>query len=156
VAHARVTAVLPASCERAFALLHDYDRRLEWDTLLRAARLDGAGQAEVGAVAVCTARRMLGGYSFRTRYVTYRPPTLAAVTLLAPTVLFERWSASARHRPLAGGTSELIYTMTFTCRPAWARRVVEPLALAAFRFETRRRLRALGAFLASQAERHGS
>ena len=152
MAHARVTAVLPASCERAFALLHDYDRRLEWDTLLRAARLEGGGRAEVDAVAVCTARWMLGGYSFRTRYVTYRPPTLAAVTLFAPTVLFARWSASARHRPLSDGTSELIYTMTFTCRPSWARRLVEPLALAAFRFETRRRLRALGAFLERRAD----
>lgn len=149
MAHARVTAVMPASCERVFALLHDYDRRLEWDTLLRAARLEGDGRAEVGAVAVCTARRLLGGYAFRTRYITFRPPTLAAVTLLAPTVFFDRWSASARHRPLEDNKSELIYTMTFTCRPPWARRLIEPLALAAFRLETTRRLRALATFLAS-------
>lgn len=146
--------MLPASCERAFDLLHDYDRRLEWDTLLRAARLEGGGPAGVGAVAVCTARRWLGGYSFRTRYVTFRRPTLSAVTLVAPAPFFARWSASARHKPLAndaaGDRSELVYTMTFTCRPRWARRVVEPLALAAFKLETRRRLRALAAFLAEE------
>ncbi|HEY3260818.1 MAG TPA: SRPBCC family protein, partial [Pseudonocardiaceae bacterium] len=152
VAHARVTAVMPVPCERAFDLLHDYGRRLEWDTLLRAARLDGAEHAGVGAVAVCTARRLLGGYSFRTRYVTFRRPTLAAVTLVRPAPFFARWSASARHRPRPDGTSELIYTMTFTCRPQWARRLVEPLALAAFRLETGRRLRALAAFLATERD----
>jgi len=42
--------------------------------------------------------------------------------------------------------------MTFTCRPRWARGAIEPLALAAFRLETRRRLRALASFLAVGAD----
>jgi Polyketide cyclase / dehydrase and lipid transport. len=138
---------MPVPAEVVFDLLHDYDRRLEWDTLLRAARLEGSAQAGPGAVAVCTARRALGGFSFRTRYVTFRRPELAAVTLLDRAPFFDGWSASIRHKPLPGGRSEAIYTLTFTGRPAWARRVVEPVALAAFRFETRRRLRALAAFL---------
>ncbi len=140
---------MPASCERVFALVHDYDRRLEWDTLLRAAELEDARQPGVGAVAVCTSRRLLGGYAFRTRYVTFRPPHLAAVTLVDQAPFFSRWSASIRHRPLPDGRSEAVYTMTFTCRPAFARRLIEPVALAAFRLETSRRLRALSAFLAA-------
>lgn len=148
VAHARIAVEMPVPAEVVFDLLHDYDRRLEWDTLLRAARLEGAAQAGPGAVAVCTARRVLGGFSFRTRYVTFRRPELAAITLVDRAPFFAGWSASIRHKPLPGGRSEAIYTLTFTGRPAWARRVIEPVALAAFRVETRRRLRALAALLA--------
>ncbi len=138
---------MPAPAEVVFDLLHDYDRRLEWDTLLRAARLEGTATAGPGAVAVCTARRALGGFSFRTRYVTFRPPELAAVTLVGAAPFFANWSASIRHKQLPEGRSEAVYTLTFTGRPAWARRLIEPVALAVFRYETRHRLHALAAFL---------
>lgn len=71
------------------------------------------------------------------------------MTLVGQAPFFSRWSASIRHRPLSDGRSEATYTMTFTCRPAFARRLIEPVALTAFRLETRRRLRALAAFLAA-------
>lgn len=148
MAHARITAEMPVASERVFDVLHDYERRLEWDTLLRAARMVDGAEPAVGAVAVCTARRSLGGFSFRTRYVTFRRPELAAVTLTRQAPFFAKWAASIRHKDLPDGRSELAYTLTFTCRPAWARRVIEPVALAAFRWETTRRLRALAAHLA--------
>ena len=147
VAHARIAVEMPVAADVVFSLLHDYGRRLEWDTLLRAARLEGTVEAGPGAVAVCTARRALGGFSFRTRYVTFRRPEPAAVTLVGAASFFTGWTASIRHKPLPGGRSEAVYTLTFTGRPSWARRVVEPVALAAFRYETRRRLAALAAFL---------
>lgn len=56
MAHAQVTVEMHACCERVFDLVHDYDRRLEWDTLLREARLEGSEAPDVGVVAVCTAR----------------------------------------------------------------------------------------------------
>lgn len=31
---------LPANCEQVFDLIHDYDQRLEWDTLLSEAYLE--------------------------------------------------------------------------------------------------------------------
>lgn len=145
-AHAVVRQAVPASQEAAFDLVHDYGRRLEWDTLLRSAEtVDGAAPA-VGVEAVCCARWRLGGLAFRTRYVTFRRPELAAVVLVRRPPLFATWAASIRHRPLPEG-SELVYTLTFTCRPRLLAPVVEPLALAAFRWETRRRLRALAAHL---------
>ena len=49
---------MPASAERTFDLIHDYARRLSWDTMLRSAYIDG-GPPGKGAVAVCTARRLL-------------------------------------------------------------------------------------------------
>lgn len=145
-AHAVVRQVVPATCEQAFDLVHDYGRRLEWDTLLRSAQTVGGVPPGPGVEAVCRARWGLGGLAFRTRYVTYRRPELAAVVLVGRPPLFGSWAASIRHRPLPVG-SELVYTLTFTCRP----RLLEPLALAAFRWETRRRLRALAAHLAAAA-----
>jgi hypothetical protein len=60
--HGVVREAIPATSAAVFALLHDYERRLEWDTLLQAAYLtDGYRQAEPGAVAVCQGRKHLGG-----------------------------------------------------------------------------------------------
>ena len=68
-AHAVVRQVVPAGGDETFDLVHDYPRRLTWDTLLREAyTVDHAPPAK-GVEAVCTARRRLGGLSFRTWYV---------------------------------------------------------------------------------------
>ena len=146
--HAVLAQHVPADAATAFALVHDYGRRLQWDTLLRRAATEGSVPPGRGVVAVCSARRRLGGLTFRTRYVTWRPPHLAAVTLVDPHPLFATWAASLRHADRPDGTSDLTYTLTFRCRPAATARVVEPVALAAFRAETRRRLAALAAHLA--------
>ncbi|MBB4853348.1 hypothetical protein HNP40_000714 [Mycobacteroides chelonae] len=79
--HIVASQVMPASCERTFDLIYDYGRRLEWDALPRRAYVEGGSDTGVGTVAVCTARRILGGYAFRTRYVTFKPPHLAAIEL---------------------------------------------------------------------------
>jgi hypothetical protein len=43
MAHSEISEVIPAPSSAVFDLLHDYKRRLEWDTLLQAAYLeDGA------------------------------------------------------------------------------------------------------------------
>jgi hypothetical protein len=145
--HIVVRQEMPADAERTFDLIHDYSRRLSWDTLLRRAYIEGGGPAQRGAVAVCTARRMLGGYSFRTRYVSFTRPKVAAIKLEGRPPFFASWAASIRHEPAAGGPpahrSVATYTMTFTCKPAWAAAALEPVARWAFRRETHRRLAAL-------------
>jgi polyketide cyclase/dehydrase/lipid transport protein len=146
-AHAVVRQVVPADVTTAFDLIHDYRRRLTWDTLLRSARTVDDVPPGPGVEAVCAARWYLGGLVFRTRYVTFRRPELAAVQLVGRAPFFATWAASIRHSPLPGGTSILVYTLTFRCRPALLAPLLEPVALAAFRQETRRRLRALAAHL---------
>lgn len=145
-AHAVVRQVVPAGVEETFDLVHDYSRRLTWDTLLRSAYTVGDVPPGRGVEAVCTARWRFGSLRFRTRYVTYDRPVLAAVVLVDAPFPFVTWAASIRHRPLSEDSSELVYTLTFTCRPA---RLVEPVALAVFRWETARRLRAVAAHLAA-------
>lgn len=151
-AHAVVRQVVPAGVEAAFDLVHDYHRRLSWDTLLRSARTVGDVPPGPGIEAVCAARWRLGGLSFRTRYVTFQRPLLAAVVLVGSAPLFASWAASIRHRPPPGERSEVIYTLTFSCRPGRLAPLIEPVALAAFRWETARRLRALAAHLAAQSQ----
>lgn len=152
-AHATLVQVVPATVEDAFDLVHDYEHRLAWDTMLREASTVGGAPGK-GVEAVCRARWRLGGLTFRTRYVTFRRPTLAAVVLVGAPPFFATWAASIRHRPVAPvdgePRSEVVYTLTFTVRPARLRWLVEPVALAAFRWETRRRLRALADHLAAR------
>ena len=147
-AHAVVSQEIPASREVTFDLLHDYERRLSWDTLLRRAYTVGGVPAGPDVEAVCQARWSLGGLSFRTRYVTFRRPELAAVKLVGRPPFFDSWAASIKHVPIDDNRHELRYTLTFRCRPRVLAPVIERVALAAFRWETRRRLRALAEALA--------
>jgi len=148
-AHLQVTQGMPCPAADVFALLHDYHRRLEWDTLLRRAETEGDVPAGKGVRSTCTARAGLGGLAFTTQYMSFDPPRVAAVKLLDPPWPFASWGASIRHTDHPDGRgSECTYTMTFTCRPGWAASVLEPVAASAFRLETAKRLRALAAHLA--------
>jgi hypothetical protein len=139
-----VSLVIPAPAVEVFDLVHDYDRRLEWDTLLRAAYLtDGHREAGVGVTSVCVGRRALGGVALATRYVSFRRGTVAAVEMLKPTFLFARWAASIRHVEIGPRESRITYTYSFRARPRWLAWLFEPVLAIVFRWETRKRLRAL-------------
>lgn len=148
----RVSAIIPAPSAAVFDLLHDYERRLEWDTLLQAAYLDdGFTSAAKGATAVCVGRSSLGGIILKTVYVTFERPTVAAVRMINTPPFFATWAASIRHEDRADGRSAIIYTFNFTAKPRWCRAVLEPLMRLVFTWETRRRLRALAAHFRSGA-----
>ena len=49
-----VSVVIDAPCEAVFDLIHDYSRRLTWDTMLSEARLlGGATAAGIGVRTLC-------------------------------------------------------------------------------------------------------
>ena len=76
MAHGEVSEVIPASAAEVFELLHDYGRRLSWDTLLSAAYLDdGFTEAGKGVTSVCVGRRSLGSLALRTVHPAHRPVT---------------------------------------------------------------------------------
>src|SRR5262249_45996692 len=136
-----------------FDLLHDYRRRLEWDTLLQAAYLeDGAGVAAKGVIAVCVGRKALGGIALKTVYVTFARPTLAAVRMVNTSVFFHSWAASIRHEDISAHESRLTYKFHFTTRPHCLRFVLDPLLERIFIWETRKRLRALKAFFSGRSK----
>lgn len=139
---------MPAPAAEVFAVLHDYPRRLEWDTLLREARLTrGFTRAEKGATSLCVGKALGGRVGMETRYVAFRPGELAAVEMINRPPFFEKFAASIRHRDTPGG-SEATYKLSFTARPRMLRRLLEPLMLRYLRRETRKRLRALAGYLA--------
>ena len=152
MAHAEIGEVIPAPSSAVFDLLHDYTRRLEWDTLLQAAYLEeGAKVAAKGVTAVCVGRKSLGSIALRTIYVTFERPTLAAVKMVNAPVFFQSWAASIRHEDISVHESRLIYKFHFTTRPRFLRFVLDPLVERIFIWETRKRLQALKAFF---IERH--
>jgi len=153
--HARVSEEMPASCETVFDLVHDYERRLAWDTLLRTAFVEGGGAAARGAIAVCSGRWLVGGLTLRTVYVSFERGVVAAVKMLNRPPFFARWAASIRHEPLGEQRSRIVYTYNFRVRPSVLAFVLEPILARVFRWETRRRLRALRRALADDAARPG-
>jgi hypothetical protein len=144
VRRGKVSLVIPAGADEVFDLVHDYGRRLDWDTLLRAAYLtDGHQAAGLGVTSVCVGRRSLGGVALATKYVSFRRGKVAAVEMLRPTFLFARWAASIRHEALGPRESRITYTYSFRARPRWLAWLFEPVMAVVFRWETRKRLLAL-------------
>lgn len=152
MAHGSLSAIIPAPGEAVFDLLHDYRRRLEWDTLLRAAYLtDGHTAAGKGVSSVCVGRRSLGSLAFKTVYVTFERPSRAAVKLVNAPPFFAAWAATIQHQDLPAQQSRLTYTFHFTVKPRLLRPLLDPLMERIFRWETQQRLRALQRYFARVA-----
>jgi hypothetical protein len=154
--HGTVSTIIPAPAAAVFALLHDYEGRLEWDTLLSAAYLtEGHKAAGVGVTSVCVGQRWLGRIAMQTVYVAFDPPRLAAVKLIGNPPWFASWAASIRHDdlPSEGSTepvrSRVTYTWTFVARPRVLAPLIEPGMQWLFERETRRRLAALARHFAA-------
>ena len=140
-----VSQKMPVPSAEVFELLHDYGRRLEWDTLLREARLTrGHTRAEKGATSLCVGKPLFGIFGIETRYVTFNAPEIAAVELVNCPPMFATFAASIRHEDVEGG-SVATYKFRFTARPKFLSRVLEPLMLHALKAETAKRLAALAA-----------
>ena len=147
MAHGEVSAIIPAHSEAVFDLLHDYSRRLEWDTLLQAAYLEaGHTAAGVGVTSVCVGRRSLGSLALKTIYVTFQRPTVAAVKMVNAPPFFQTWAASIHHTDLSAHESRLTYKFHFTTKPRLFQFILEPVMEAVFRWETQKRLQALATF----------
>ena len=146
--HGVVTEMMPASSSIVFDLLHDYSRRLEWDTLLQAAYLDDSCPAAgLGVIATCKGRKLLGGITLRTVYVSFQRPTLTAVKMINTPPLFQSWAASIRHEDISPHTSQITYKFHFKSRPGFLQGILDPILQRIFLWETRRRLLALKAYL---------
>jgi ribosome-associated toxin RatA of RatAB toxin-antitoxin module len=148
---AELKETIPASAEAVFALVHDYRRRLEWDTLLQEAYLEPEfPEAKRGAISVCRGKLILGGFALRTEYVTFEKGRVAAVKLLNQPPLFASFAASIRHIKISENESEIVYKLNFTAKPKLFRWFLHPLMSKIFAWETRKRLRALKRFFAER------
>ena len=148
--HGCVRATIPATSAEVFRLLHDYDRRLEWDTLLQAAYLtDGWTESQLHATSVCKGRSHLGGIALKTEYVSFTPPEVAAVKMVNRPAFFDSFAASIRHCDQTDGSSQIEYKYTFTARPRWLRWILHPIMAVVFQHETKKRIDALRNYFAT-------
>jgi hypothetical protein len=148
MAHGEVSELMPAPSTVVFDLLHNYRRRLEWDTLLQDAYLEGDHMvAGKGVTSVCVGRRSLGGIALKTIYVTFQRPTLAAVKMVNAPAFFGTWAASIHHEDLSACESRITYRFHFRAKPRLLGFILEPIMKAIFVWETRKRLRALRSYL---------
>ena len=147
MAHGEVSAIIPASCQEVFDVLHDYACRLEWDTLLQAAYLEGdAKVAAKGVTSVCVGRRGLGGVALKAIYVTFERPVLAAVKMVNEPPFFKAWAASIHHEEISAHESRITYKFQFTTKPRALQFILDPVMKWLFLWETRKRLHALRGF----------
>lgn len=131
-----------APCEAVFDVLHDYDVRLEWDTMLSEARLVGtAPKAGKGVRSLCVGTWKTAYLPMETEYVTFERGKVAAVRLTNRPPLFETFAASIRHQALEGGASRVTYTYSFRARGAAT--MMESLMARMMAAEVRARLVAL-------------
>ena len=138
---------MPCDSARVFDLLHDYSRRLAWDTLLREARLtQGHTVAAKGATSLCVGRPFFGLIGIETRYITFSPGAVAAVEMINRPPFFESFVASIRHDDTGHG-SVATYKFQFTARPALLRWMLHPIMLYVLQRETGKRLQALAVYL---------
>jgi hypothetical protein len=146
---AAITEHMPSRAVAVFDLLHDYSRRLEWDTLLREARFTrGNTAAGVGATTLCVGKPLFGIIGIETSYLTFNRGVIAAVDMINHPPFFETFAASIRHKDTGEGSS-VTYRFNFRARPRLLRWLLEPIMLVVLRHETRQRLRALSRFLAA-------
>lgn len=144
---ATIQEQMPSSAAQVFALLHDYSRRLEWDTLLCEARLTrGHQQAGPGATSLCVGKPWFGLIGIETRYINFKPGEVAAVEMINRPPFFDHFAASIRHQDNEHG-SMAVYKFQFTAKPRCLRWLLHPIMLPQLRRETHKRLQALARFL---------
>ena len=145
-----VSCDLTADANAVFDLIHDYDRRLEWDPFLRrACLLDGASSADVGISSRCVARWLAGGMAMDTVYVSFNRPTVAAVKMTRGPFFLDQFAASIRLIPASEVGTRIEYRFHFGTSPLWKMLGLERIVAGVFRRETERRLQALKQFLES-------
>ncbi len=144
---AEIKETIPASAAEVFDLLHDYERRLEWDTLLQKAYLeDDFPESCKGAISVCQGRAIFGGFALRTQYVTFERGKVAAVKMLNQPPFFDTFAASIRHSDIGENRSDIVYKVNFTAKPKFLRWILHPIMNAVFVWETKKRLAGLKEF----------
>ena len=141
---ASVSVEVGASCTAVFNLIHDYGRRLEWDTLLsKAVLLDDAAEAGVGVRSLCVGTWRGLFLPLETEYISFEPGRVAAVSLTNHPPFFDQFAATIRHEPLGENRSRVTYIYFFRARPRLLAPLLEPLMNWLLKRETQKRLAAL-------------
>jgi hypothetical protein len=147
-----VSVEINASCEAVFDLIHDYERRLTWDSMLSEARiLGGATVAGKGVRTLCVGTWRGLWLPMETEYVSFERGRVAAVKLTNRPPFFDKFAATIRHETVADLRSKVTYIYSFQARPAWLGFILNPVMNIALRHEVQTRLQSLKFFMESSA-----
>ncbi len=139
-----VTIEVQAPPEPVFDLVHDYSRRLEWDSMLSEARLmGGATAAGVGVRSLCVGTWRSAFLPMETEYVSFRRGHVAAVRLTNRPPFFERFAATIRHKQIDAQRSQVTYLYNFKTRPTALAWLLTPIISWLMAREVRSRLESL-------------
>ncbi len=148
-----VSVPIEAPALLVFEVIHDYSRRLAWDSLLSQAMvLPPDTQPDVGVGTRCVGTWTSCWMVMDTRYVSFQPGRVAAVTLAGRTWLFESFHATIRHEAIDEDRSRVDYIYSFACRPKWLAWLVEPVVNVMLRRETVKRLASLRTYVETRQQ----
>ncbi len=160
--HLIETKEIAAPPELVFKTINNYGRRLEWDTLLRDAKvLTACGRLlplntplVSGLVVRSYSRWLSGGVVMDTLYTLCEFPD-AELEMVKGPWFFESFLAKAHLDEIAGGGVCWRGEYTFTCRPRALRWIVEPVVAWFFLRETRMRISELMKWLENEIRHSG-
>ena len=139
---------IEASAEAVFDLIHDYDRRLDWDPLLsKACILSGEKKAAKGVRTLCVGTWKSGKIGVETEYISFARGRVAAVKLCNRPPFFDSFAATIQHKVLSDSRSIVSYVYSFRARPRFLRFLLEPIMNHFFLQETQNRLHSLKRFM---------
>ncbi|URI06914.1 SRPBCC family protein [Aquincola tertiaricarbonis] len=145
-----VSATVAKPAETLFWLSQDYQRRLEWDKYLAEAHL--LGSATVGAVGVESFCRNRGGSVLVSKYISFSPPSHAAVQMTSGPWVLRKFGGTWRFESIGERSTRVRFVYNFKARPAVLRWLVEPVIGGLYRRDMQRRLAAFKDWAEQQAD----
>ena len=143
-----VSSIIEKPIERLFWMSQDYTRRLEWDVYLSEAYLLGGQKvAAIGVESLCKNR---GGSVLISKYLSFCPPTHAAVQMTKGPWVLSQFSGTWRFKALPHEKTEVRFIYNFKVRPFVLRWLLEPLIAAFYRRDMQRRLEAFKSWAQEQ------
>ena len=142
---------IAVDAKAVFDLIHDYEIRLDWDSMLSEAKLiDGATQGAEGVTTRCVGNWKCLWLPIEAVYVTHKPGKVAAVKMTNRPPFFKKFAATIQHDDLGNGHSRVTYIYNFASKPRWAAWLLEPIMHFCLTREVNHRLRALKSFAESR------
>ena len=139
---------IAAPAQTVFDLVHDYRRRLDWDSMLCEARLlDGATVAAKGVRSRCVGDWKCFWLPIEATYVSFQTGKVAAVKMDNRPLFFDECSATIRHDEFDDGVSAVTYIYNFKSKPSYLAFLLEPIMNAMLNREVRHRLEALKSYV---------
>ena len=136
-----------ANSDAVFELIHNYDIRLQWDSMLCEAKLlGGATKAANGVRTRCVGNWKCLWLAIEADYLRFEEGKIAAVKMSNRPMFFAEFAATIRHDDLENGRSKVTYIYHFNATPRRLAFLLEPIMKFCLNREVTHRLAALKSF----------